>query len=175
MAKWGFRSLVVARDRSCQLCERTRDLSSSGQGGQPVLLGPSGLEEHIAWSDCTNLVRPKHKTDSKQKTTNEPKMRRSPSVNEPSLGGEGGSIPSPHTNECRNKNRKFLKLNPNQGSLGSLCQTRVMLSLSAHYQKYTNAGCTQPVLCECAKILPIDTTGICAQIPNAPAFSGSSY
>ena len=46
------------------VCERTRELSSSGRGGQSVLLGPSGLEEHIACSDWTNLVRPKHKTDS---------------------------------------------------------------------------------------------------------------
>ena len=109
VAKWGIRSLVVARDKSCQLCERTRDLSSSGQGGQPVLLGPSGLEEHIAWSDCTYLVRPKHKTDSKQKTTKQPNAQITP-VNEPSLGGRGGSFPFPHTKKLQKWKLKVSKI-----------------------------------------------------------------
>ena len=32
----------------CPLCERTRAVSSRGEGGQPVLPGPSWVEEHIA-------------------------------------------------------------------------------------------------------------------------------
>ena len=34
--------------RDCPLCERTRAVSSRGEGGQPVLPGPSWVEEHIA-------------------------------------------------------------------------------------------------------------------------------